>query len=205
MVAIDPAVTSGEEADETGIASWPGRTRTVTAMCGRCLGASPADRVGSLGDRRLRDAPGRPYRWPRSTTAATWSGRRFAWSTQTSRFPRSAPRAARWCGPNRWRRSTSRASIHHIGTFPQLEDQMTNFTSDIERDAAGYSGPPASQERTGPPRCGDAGQYTDWIGTAGISSPRASAPLRVRLRCPWYDHARDRKQKPGRTGTCDAA
>ena len=43
----------------------------------------------------------------------------------------------------------------------------------------------------------------DWIGTAGISSPRASAPLRVRLRCPWYDHARDRKQKPGRTGTCD--
>ena len=22
---------------------------------------------------------------------------------------------------------------------------------------------------------------------------------------PWYDHARDRKQKPGRTGTCDAA
>ena len=28
---------------------------------------------------------------------------------------------------------------HHIGTFPQLEDQMTNFTSDIDRAAAGYS------------------------------------------------------------------
>ena len=27
--------------------------------------------------------------------------------------------------------------IHHIGTFPQLEDQMTNFTSDIDRAAAG--------------------------------------------------------------------
>jgi len=39
----------------------------------------------------------------------------------------------------------------------------------------------------------------------GYPSPWASAPLRVRLRCPWYDHARDRKQKPGRTGTCDAA
>src|SRR6516225_5338735 len=37
-------------------------------------------------------------------------GRRFAWSTQTWRLPRSAPRAARWCGPNRWRRSTSRAA-----------------------------------------------------------------------------------------------
>src|SRR5215472_7864783 len=38
---------------------------------------------------------------PRSTMAATWSGRRFAWSTPTWRLPRSAPRAARWCGPNR--------------------------------------------------------------------------------------------------------
>jgi hypothetical protein len=29
--------------------------------------------------------------------------------------------------------------VHHIGTLPQLEDQMTNFTSDIDRAAAGYS------------------------------------------------------------------
>jgi hypothetical protein len=29
--------------------------------------------------------------------------------------------------------------VHHIGTFPQLEDQMTNFASDIDRVAAGYS------------------------------------------------------------------
>jgi phage terminase large subunit-like protein len=29
--------------------------------------------------------------------------------------------------------------IHHIGSFPQLEDQMTNFTSDFDREAAGYS------------------------------------------------------------------
>ena len=28
---------------------------------------------------------------------------------------------------------------HHIGTFPQLEDQMTTFTTDIDRVAAGYS------------------------------------------------------------------
>ena len=27
----------------------------------------------------------------------------------------------------------------HIGIFPQLEDQMANFTSDIDRAAAGYS------------------------------------------------------------------
>jgi phage terminase large subunit-like protein len=29
--------------------------------------------------------------------------------------------------------------VHHIGAFPQLEDQMTNFTSDIDRATAGYS------------------------------------------------------------------
>jgi len=29
--------------------------------------------------------------------------------------------------------------MHHVGTFPQLEDQMTNFTSDFDREAAGYS------------------------------------------------------------------
>jgi hypothetical protein len=29
--------------------------------------------------------------------------------------------------------------MHHVGTFPQLEDQMTNFTSDFDRQSADYS------------------------------------------------------------------
>jgi len=29
--------------------------------------------------------------------------------------------------------------MHHVGTFRELEDQMTNFTSDFDRQAAGYS------------------------------------------------------------------
>jgi hypothetical protein len=29
--------------------------------------------------------------------------------------------------------------MHHIGTFVQLEDQMTSFTSDFDRQSAGYS------------------------------------------------------------------
>ena len=28
---------------------------------------------------------------------------------------------------------------HHVGLFPQLEDQMANFTSDFDREKAGYS------------------------------------------------------------------
>jgi phage terminase large subunit-like protein len=33
-----------------------------------------------------------------------------------------------------------RGRVHHIGTFQQLEDQMTNFTSEIDRAPAEYSG-----------------------------------------------------------------
>jgi len=29
--------------------------------------------------------------------------------------------------------------VHHIGAFPQLEDQMCAFTSDFDRASAGYS------------------------------------------------------------------
>ena len=71
--------------------------------------------------------------------AATWSGRRFAWSTPTWRLPRSAPRVARWCGPKPVAALYQQGRVHHIGTFPQLVDQMTDFTSDIDRVAAGYS------------------------------------------------------------------
>src|SRR6516165_2657641 len=60
VVAIDPAVTSGEGADETGIVV---AGKDQNRLCaGRHLGALPADRVGPLGDRRLQDAPGRPHR-----------------------------------------------------------------------------------------------------------------------------------------------
>jgi phage terminase large subunit-like protein len=29
--------------------------------------------------------------------------------------------------------------VHHVGAFPQLEDQMTAFTIDFDRKTAGYS------------------------------------------------------------------
>jgi phage terminase large subunit-like protein len=31
------------------------------------------------------------------------------------------------------------ARMHHVGMFPQLEDQMCAFTPDFDREAAGYS------------------------------------------------------------------
>jgi len=29
--------------------------------------------------------------------------------------------------------------VHHVGAFPQLEDQMVGFTADFDRSKAGYS------------------------------------------------------------------
>jgi hypothetical protein len=88
-----------------------------------------------------QDAPfwySRQSRWATPMLGmGTAARRRFAWSTQTSRLPRSAPRAASWA--EKVAALYQQGRVYHIGTFPQFEDQMTNFTSDIDRAAAGYS------------------------------------------------------------------
>ena len=70
--------------------------------------------------------------------AATWWGD----------APHDRPQCGVYRGPRvAWQGGAGRTGggalpagpVHHIGTFPQLEDQMTNFTSDIDRAAAGYS------------------------------------------------------------------
>jgi hypothetical protein len=117
----------------------PARTRTATAMCwptsrgvtrrpsGPAWRSSPTGRTGPTAS------------WPRSTTAATWSGatlrmvdRNVAFTAvraSRGKIVRAEPVAALY----------DQGRVHHIGIFPQLEDQMTNFTSDIDRAAAGYS------------------------------------------------------------------
>ena len=109
VVAIDPAVTSGEDADETGI----------------IVAGKDKDGHGYV----LADISGRypPTEWARSASPPTGAHRAdrivaevnnggemveatLRMVDETSRLPRSTPRAARWCGPNRWRRSTSRAA-----------------------------------------------------------------------------------------------
>jgi len=137
VVAIDPAVTSGEEADETGIVVAGKDQNGHGYVLADISGRYPPTEWARLAIAAYR-THGPTASWPRSTTAATWSGRRFAWSTQTWRLPPSAshgkvvrvePVAALY----------QQGRVHHIGTFPQLEDQMTNFTSDLDRAAAGYS------------------------------------------------------------------
>ena len=109
VVAIDPAVTSGEESDESGI--------VVAGKDGNNRGYILADYSGRYS----------PIEWARRAIGAykefaadrivaevnnggDMVGATLRMVDQTWRLPRSAPRAARWCGPNRWRRFTSRAA-----------------------------------------------------------------------------------------------
>jgi len=138
VVAIDPAVSASEAADETGIIA-----------VGR-----DANGHGYV----LADASGRyaPAEWARAAIAAygAHQGDRIVAEINNGgdmveatlrmidpNVPFSAVRAAR----GKVARAEPVAAlyeqgrIHHLGAFPQLEDQMCSFTSDFDRKAAGYS------------------------------------------------------------------
>ena len=138
VVAIDPAVTSGEEADETGI-----------VVAGK-------DKNGH--GYVLDDISGRypPTEWARLAISAYVRHRADRIVAEVNNGGDMVGATLRMVDPNvaftavrASRGKVVRAEpvsalyqqgrIHHIGTFSQLEDQMTNFTSDIDRAAAGYS------------------------------------------------------------------
>ena len=138
VVAIDPAVASGEAADETGI-----------VVAGR-----DADGHGFV----LADASGRygPAEWARIAIAAhavhhadrivgeVNNGGDMVEATLRMIDPNVPYRAVR-ASRSKVARAEPVAAlyeqgrIHHIGAFPQLEDQMCAFTADFDRSAAGYS------------------------------------------------------------------
>jgi phage terminase large subunit-like protein len=135
VVAIDPAMTSGEDADETGIMvvgrgenghgyvlrDLSGRF-TPQTWAQRALGGYSeyeADRIvaevnngGEMVEHTLRTVDSRvPYRAVHATR-----GKRV----------RAEPIAALY----------EQGRMHHVGSFPELEDQMCTFTPD------GYDGSP---------------------------------------------------------------
>jgi phage terminase large subunit-like protein len=152
VVAVDPAVTSGEDADETGI-----------VVVGK-------DHQGH--GYVLADASGRyqPIEWAKIAIAAYQAhhadrivaevnnGGEMVENTirmVDSNVPFTAVRASRGKVTRAEPVSAlyEQGRMHHVGTFAQLEDQMTNFTSDFDRRAAGYS-PTALTPWCGPrPNC----------------------------------------------------
>jgi phage terminase large subunit-like protein len=138
VVAIDPAVTSGEDADETGI-----------IVAGR-----DANGHGYV----LRDLSGTysPTEWARIAVAAYKSHQADRIVVERNNGGAMVEATIRMVDPNVaistvWasRGKVTRAEpvsalyeqgrMHHIGSCPELEDQMTGFTSDFDREAAGYS------------------------------------------------------------------
>jgi predicted phage terminase large subunit-like protein len=138
VVAIDPAVTSGEEADETGIViageDNKGHGYVLADISGRypptqwarlainAYTTHGADRIvaevnnrGDMVEAMLRMVD------PNVAFTAVHASR--------GKVVRAEPVAVLY----------EQGRAHHIGTFPQLEDQMTSFTSDLDRAAAGYS------------------------------------------------------------------
>jgi phage terminase large subunit-like protein len=138
VVAIDPAVTSGEDADETGI--------IVVGKDAKGHGYVLADVSGRY----------QPIEWARLAIAAyrTNGADRIVAEVNNGgdmveatlravdpNIPFTAVRASRGKATRAEPASSlyEQGRIHHVGTFSQLEDQMTNFTTDFDRAAAGYS------------------------------------------------------------------
>jgi predicted phage terminase large subunit-like protein len=138
VVSIDPAVSNNENSDETGIIV-AGRADDGHAyvLADYSLKASPdgwareaikayhrhhADRViaevnngGALVEATVRMVdPNVSYR---------------AVHASRGKAVRAEPVAALY----------EQRRVHHVGTFPMLEDQMSAFTSDFDRGRAGYS------------------------------------------------------------------
>jgi predicted phage terminase large subunit-like protein len=138
VVAIDPAVTSGEEADETGI---------VVA------GKDENDHGYVLEDLSGRYSPGD---WARTAIAAYRAHKADRIVAETNNGGDMVEATLRIVDPNipftavhASRGKIVRAEpvaalyeqgrVHHVGMFAELEDQMSAFTTDFDRQRAGFS------------------------------------------------------------------
>src|SRR5262245_43879151 len=138
VVAIDPAATSGEDADETGI--------IVVGKDGGGNGYVLADLSG-------RDPP---VDWAKAAIAAYRRYRADRIVAEVNNGGEMVEATLRMVDPNvpftavrASRGKVTRAEpvaalyeqsrVHHVGTFPDLEDQMCGFTTDFDRQTAGYS------------------------------------------------------------------
>lgn len=138
VVAIDPAATSGDDADESGIivaglgedghgyvlhdGSLNGTPDEVCRMAVRLYHLWGADRIVAEGNNGgdwieslLRTAdPNIAYR---KVTASR------------GKVTRAEPASSLY----------EQGRVHHVGSFPSLEDQQCAFTTDFDRKSAGYS------------------------------------------------------------------
>ncbi len=137
-IAIDPAVSTGEDADETGI--------IVAGKDANGHGYVLADRSGRYP----------PTEWARTAIALYRQHKADRIVAEVNNGGDMVEATIRMVDPNvsytkvhASRGKVIRAEpaaalyeqsrIHHVGAFPTLEDQMCGFTTDFDRKAAGFS------------------------------------------------------------------
>ena len=140
VVAIDPAVASGEHADETGIIVAGTRCRRARLCAGRRIGPLCAGRMGARRDRRLSRPRRRPHR--RRDQQRRRDGRGDA---AHDRPERAVPRGAGVARQGRARRAGSGAVRAGAGAprrrvpAARRPDVRVRPPADFDRPTAGYS------------------------------------------------------------------
>jgi len=138
VVAIDPAVTSNEDSDETGLIvagmdqrrhiyvvedgsgiykphEWAQRAIALHRARQCDLIVAEVNNGGEMVESTLRVLDAEiPFR---------------AVHASRGKLARAEPIATKY----------ERNEVHHVGVFPQLEDQMCAFTTDFDRKRSGYS------------------------------------------------------------------
>ena len=138
VVALDPAVTSGEDADETGIVvagvSAGGIAFVLEDASGRLRAEEWARRAVALYRRHRADRVIGEVNNGGELVEATLRAVDAAVSYKPVRASRgkvvrAEPVAALY----------EQGRVKHCSAFPQLEDQMAAFTAEFDRASAGYS------------------------------------------------------------------
>jgi phage terminase large subunit-like protein len=138
VVAIDPAVTSGEDADETGIiVAGVGRDGEGYVLADRSGRYAPSEWaavaieafVGWGADRVIAEVNNGGEMVESVLRQVDRNVPFKAVSATRGKVVRAEPISALY----------EQARVHHVGAFPVLEDQMAGFTSDFDRGRAGYS------------------------------------------------------------------
>jgi predicted phage terminase large subunit-like protein len=138
VVAIDPAATSGEDADETGIivagADAEGHGYVLADLSGRYAPAewariAIAAYQAQSADRIVAEVNSGGEMVEQTLRAVDNNVSFRAVRASRGKFTRAEPVAALY----------EQGRVHHVGAFDELEDQMCAFTTDFDRGRAGYS------------------------------------------------------------------
>jgi predicted phage terminase large subunit-like protein len=138
VVAVDPAASSGEDADETGI--------VIVGKDNQDHGYVLADASGKHQPIEWAKIAITAYRAHHADRIVAERNNGGAMVEATIRMVDSnLPVTTVWASRGKVARAEpvsalyEQGRVHHIGAFPHLEDQMCAFTTDFDRASAGYS------------------------------------------------------------------